>query len=502
MSAVLTAATEPAADEESEPEVAQENPFVEVPPLARNLVLAVIAIYALVVTVVPMLRAPAEGSGYFAVGLSNLVYLFAMALPVLFWRKEYGWAHPLVFAALYTLFRTVMRKTGLLMGGMTEHMMLPNLDGESLNYLFAYGNVVQAIAAAALFVGYHCGPRWRGISVRSTEPDLRSLAPTIACALLLSVAAFFLYVRCFGDFNTHLLNLSRGSGAKLGMDSDAEGFGQYIFFIKMGAVAGLIVLARQAGALRNPLVWAVCLYSAVIGYMVDGKRSAMINCALLLGVVWILRNRRVPYVRVALLGVICFFLLGVLGLYRWANWSRTDSVSLDFLSELNAQTLTESTFDEMSSRAGEASTFYPVLARVPGEVDMLWGKTYLEWGANFIPRALWPDKPRGVDVQAARAFFDVEWGMPASTVGEAYWNFLLPGVIGVFFAYGSFLRWLGAMVLKNPGSTVAITFYAIALFYFEPSQNGFRACVYALAPAALLFALAGYFRRPPAPQSS
>ncbi len=414
---------------------------------------------------------------------------------MLFWRKEYGWVHPLVFTALYALFRIVLRKTGLFLTGMPEHDMLPLLDSDALNFLFAYGNVVQALAAGALFTGFHCGPDWRSVSVRSNEPSARTFLVVMAGAIVVSLVAFYLYIGIFGGLNTHLLNLSRGSGSKLGLESDEEAFGQYIFFIKMAAAVGLILIARARGALNNPVVWLLCAYGVVSGYLINGKRSTLINCILIYGVAWILRNRRIPYLRVAAMGVACFFILGLLGLYRWSNWSRTDTASLDFLSELNTQSLTESTMDELSSRSGEASTFYPVLAKVPGEVGMLWGRTYLEWGANFIPRALWPEKPRGVDVQAARAFNNVEWGMPASTVGEAYWNFHLPGVIGVFFAFGSFLRWLGAMILRNPRSTVAITFYAIVLFQFEPSQNGFRATIYAVVPAALLFAAAGYFRR-------
>ena len=485
-------ADEDAFDSQTEP----QNPFVAIPPIGRQLILTVIAAYAALVTLVPIFRAWEGGSGFVAIGLCNLLYVGALALPIFFWRKEYGWVHPLVFTSLYTLVNVVLRRTGLFLAGMPEHSMLPELDGDSLNYLFAYGNLVEACAAGAIFTGFHCGPKWRGISVRSNEPAAHSFWIVMGSAILVSLVAYYLYIGNFGGLNTHLLNLSRGSGSKLGLEGEDEAFGQYIFFIKMAAVVGLIVIARSRGALSNPLVWPICVYGIAIGYMVNGKRSALINCALLFGVAWILRNRRVAYLRVVSLGVACFFLLGLLGLYRWANWSRTDTVSLDFLSELSTQSLTESTLDELSSRSGEDATYYPLLARVPREVPMLWGKTYLEWGLNFIPRALWPDKPRGVDVQAARAFNNVEWGMPAGAAGEAYWNFLLPGVLGVFFVFGSFLRWLGATVLRNPDSTVAITLYAIALFYFDPTQNGFRATIYAIVPAVLLFAIAGYFRRP------
>jgi hypothetical protein len=496
MNGVLTANTLASDEEREEPAIQLENPFVEVPPLARQLILAFITLYGLLITVVPMFRASGGGGGMVAVGLANLTYLCALCLPMFFWRREYGWAHPLIFTSLYALLTTVMRETGLFLGGMPEHTMLPQLDADSCNYLLAYGTLVKAIGAAAVFAGFHMGPKWRGIAVRSNEPNWSVLAPVAAGAVLVSLVSFYLYVSCFGNFNTHLLNLARGSGSKLGIDGDLEAFGHYIFFIKMGAVAGLILIVRHRRALANPLILLVCTYGVLIGYLVDGKRSALINCALLFGVAWILRNRRVPYLRVAALGVACFFLLGLLGLYRWSNWSRTDEASFDFLSGLNTQTLAEVTLDEMSNRAGEASTYYPILARVPGDVNPLWGQTYTQWVTMFVPRALWPDKPRGVDVQAARIFNGVEWGNPASAEGEAYWNFLLPGVVVSFFAYGSLLRWLGAMVRRNQGSTVAITFYAIVIFQFDMSQNGVRATIYALAPAALLFVLAGYFRRP------
>ena len=496
MSALAAEREHITANDATDPGLAPENPFVEVPPIARQLIVGFVGIYAALVTVVPIFRAWDGGFGFIAIAICNLLYVGALALPVLFWRSEYGWVHPLVFTSLYTLFNVVIRRTGLFISGMPEHTMLPLLDPDSLHYLFAYGNLVEACAAAAIFLGFHCGPRWHGIAVRSTEPSRRWFFIVMTGAVLVSLAAFYLYIKLFGGVDTHLLNLARGSGSKLGLDGEDEAFGQYVFFIKMAAVVGLIVIARARGALSHPLAWPICAYAITIGYLINGKRSALINCAVLFGIAWILRNRRLPYLRVASLGVACFLLLGVLGLYRWSNWSRTDTVSLDFLSELNVRSLVEVTYAELSSRAGYESTYYPVLAKVPREVEMLWGKTYLEWGLNFVPRALWPDKPRGVDVQAARAFNDVEWGMPAGAAGEAYWNFLLPGVLGVFFVFGSFLRSLGAMVLRNPDSTVAITFYAIALFYFEPTQNGFRATLYAFAPAVLLFFAAGYFRRP------
>jgi hypothetical protein len=96
-----------------------------------------------------------------------------------------------------------------------------------------------------------------------------------------------------------------------------------------------------------------------------------------------------------------------------------------------------------------------------------------------------------VDVQANRAFYGADWGLPPGAVGEAYWNFHVPGVLVVFFLFGVFKRWLANLVIHYPEAPGIMAIYMISLFYFDPSQNGFQAWLYAVVPALLMIRLGG-----------
>jgi hypothetical protein len=76
-------------------------------------------------------------------------------------------------------------------------------------------------------------------------------------------------------------------------------------------------------------------------------------------------------------------------------------------------------------------------------------------------------------------------------VGEAYWNFHLPGVLAVFFLFGIFKRWLAEILLRYPNAPGVMALYMISVFYFDPSQNGFRTWVYAIVPAVIMIWLGG-----------
>jgi len=88
-------------------------------------------------------------------------------------------------------------------------------------------------------------------------------------------------------------------------------------------------------------------------------------------------------------------------------------------------------------------------------------------------------------------FYGGDWGMPAGSVGEAYWNFHLPGVLVLFFLLGVFKRWLAGTLLHHPNSPGVMALYMISVFYFDPSQNGFRSWVYAIVPALIMLRLGG-----------
>jgi len=112
----------------------------------------------------------------------------------------------------------------------------------------------------------------------------------------------------------------------------------------------------------------------------------------------------------------------------------------------------------------------PVVAKVPEEVDLLYGRSYVGPLLFFVPRALWPEKPRGVGAMNSEFIFGRPYsgGIPTGPVGEAYWNFHIPGVAAIFFLYGIFHRWLARFLVRYADVPVAWVLYALTLFYFSP----------------------------------
>jgi oligosaccharide repeat unit polymerase len=467
------------------------NPFLSMPGWAILSLRVFGTIYTLFVCSIALFNASATDVSMAWVALSSAWLIFWTFYPLIFYKPNYGWCHPIILMALLSICNMVPRNTSLFMSGLPEHLMLSDWWPEELNMLFAYGNFVNSLALIAVYVGFSKGPSFPVPRLRpASEPPPR-LFVVLLLFLALSFVAFGLYTQLYGGLYSFVKSLAFGMAKKIELADDVEGIGQYTVLIRMATTVAVVWACARKNAFRRPVFCLVALSALAAAYLSEGKRSHMIYPAVLIMLCWMLRNRRVPYLRLAMVGVATILLLGFLGLFRSSNWSDTERLNFDFIDETSLIEFGNKALGELARRTGSDSTYFPILAKVPREEGFLYGRTYLEWGLRFIPRELWPDKPRGVDVQANLAFYGGDWGMPAGAVGEAYWNFHLPGVLLVFFLFGVLKRWLADTLARYPDSPGVMAIYLISLFYFDPSQNGFRTWIYAVIPALAMLWLGG-----------
>ena len=467
------------------------NPFLAMPRAAVWAFILFGVLYTLVVCSVALFRATEAGISMVWVSLSSAWLLFWVFYPLLFYKPTYGWCHPLILPALLSIANLVIRNTGMFIGGLPEHVMLPDWFPDDLNKLYAYANFVSSLALIATYVGFAAGVRLPMPNLRPPATPGRRFYIVLLAAVSLSLAAFYFYGQVFGGLGNHLKSLAYGMSKKIELANNLDGIGQYTVLMNVATVATIVWVCTEANALRNPLFWLAAACSLALAYMSEGKRSSMIYPGILIMLCWMLRNKRVPYLRLAGVGVAAFLLIGLLGLFRSSNWTDKESLNLDVFQETSISEIGSKSMEEISRRSGSEYTYFPILAKVPSQEPLLFGKSYLEWGLRFVPRELWPDKPRGVDVQANLAFYGADWGLPPGPVGEAYWNFHIPGVLGVFFLIGVFKRWLGALLVRYPNAPAVMGLYMISLVYFDGSQNGFRIWVYSVIPAFVLLKLGG-----------
>ena len=479
---------------ESDDDDGEQNPFV---PMQRWAVMGVLifgTLYMLCVVVVGLFNATEVGISMMWVALSSAWLIFWTFYPFVNFKADYGWCHPLIIGALVGIANLLVRSTTLFMNGLSDHIMLADKWPSELNMIFAYGNFITSLALIATYAGFGLGPRLPVPRLNATPAASVRTYLVLIVFLAISVGAFLLYIQLYGGLANCLKSLAFGMVKKIELADDVDGLGPYAVTTKMATVVAVVWVCAQSHAFRSPVFWVLGTTALAMSYLSEGKRSGIIFPAILIMLCWMLRNRQVPYVRLALLGVVAFLLLGFLAVFRSSNWSDTQHLNFNILQETSISDAATSAQSELVARSGSSSSYFAILAKVPMEEKLLWGKTYLEWGLRFLPREFWPDKPRGVDVQANLTFYGGDWGMPAGAVGEAYWNFHIPGVLFVFFVVGVFKRWLADLLIRHPEAPGVMAIYMITLFYFEPSQNGFRLWLYAIVPAVIMIRLGGLIR--------
>jgi hypothetical protein len=161
--------------------------------------------------------------------------------------------------------------------------------------------------------------------------------------------------------------------------------------------------------------------------------------------------------RVALLALIPVFAIGFLGELRSGTLDADDGPGPASVAGIDVTAAVRRTQEEVAERDALSGQI-AIVQKVPQEVPYLYGASYVSAIAFFVPRSLWPEKPRGVGAHVTAIIFE-GWSstagyegqsLPASGMGEAYWNFGVPGVILVFALFGLFHRALAQKFLARP----------------------------------------------------
>lgn len=476
---------------------ATSNPFVPIPPAVRYAIIGFCVCYLLWVTFMRLSIGQYRLETNILSLFSTWAHFAALLFPFIFYRPSYGYAHPLILTSGYAILMMVIRKTAVLIDGIPYHIAL-NVGPEAIQNIVSYGAFVSVIAIFSVYLGFFLGPRLPVMRLSLSEKPNKMFPFLIAFSILIATIVILYYVKRYGGGVNYLLMLAKGSKGRREM-GDFEGLGQFVVPIELACAVCLVWICYKQRAIWNPIFWMAVIPSISYTWMLSGKRSSLIYWMIQFCIGWVMRNKRLPVFRLVIVGAICFSLLGILGLYRVSN-QKTQDVTLDFFHELSPSGLVNLTMEELQSRAGEESLYYAVLARVPHDVPFLYGKSYLENFYRFIPRYFWRGKPRGIDVQANRAFVGGDWGMPVGAVGEAYWNGHIPMVMFVFFLLGMGYRWAATMIMRYPGNAAVMAVYIITIFCFSPSQNGFRRWLYATLPLILFLMASGFFAKKAQPR--
>ena len=433
-------------------------------------------------TVVQALSFGMKGSGagteFVIAMLASMTRSLLLLAPVIIYsRHPLGILHPLVLAVVLwplvigipTTIQEFGGWAGVLAGIPVEtpfYRGFPTHETSTVWTAIAKYHAMHALALASIYVGFWLFSSGNPARVPPVVKNLAVLRTILIGLFGMSMLVLlgFLYFR--GGLGIHLTSLGHGRFREL------AGAGPVMVAIDLGAIATYVWVAARPNDVKSP-VFIACLAAVTISQFVsNGSRGSALVVPLIVGVIWALRMRRIPWKMALVLLPLMFASIGLLGAARTAVWS--GSTAGEALSTTGWAESFELAQQEITERRA-ASADVPVIQRGFEVTDgAMYGVTYIPAVAAWIPRALWPDKPRGTGSIYAQLFLGESSqgaGIPLSAAAEMYWNFGFPGVVLLSMIFGALLKAAYNFMWRRYPDPFAIVFYVLVVTTFQFSTT-------------------------------
>jgi oligosaccharide repeat unit polymerase len=399
-------------------------------------------------------------------------------LPLFLYNKrEYGWLHPLLFPTLFSVARDFVKDPSQILSplhlfeGRTEGVLLnsnlPHLGMDMMAIASVEHDLYRMMALICYYSGFFAARKYIYFNFKPSKLDFATPHRVAYVALVVSLVAtliFLWYIRSHGGLSSYMLSYF-GQGRVRTRD----GLDGIIFVaVGVGSLACLLWFALDKRAYSNPLFWMTSAFLVPVNFFLTGSRSSIFIAAGMFLVVWMIRNQKIPQIKIFIFGVLALLLIGIMGDFRRATTK--GYVDWGVFKEATLGSAYTSTVEDVQSR--EANTGgVPVIASVPERVGFLYGQSYVGGIAFFIPRILWPSKPESGHRLNARVILGRPDAIPLGSVAEAYWNFGPPGVALIFFLYGVFHMGVARTFTRYSDFPVVWVLYVVVMISIGPSSN-------------------------------
>jgi oligosaccharide repeat unit polymerase len=433
-------------------------------------------------------------------------YLFKVAVtfvPLYFIQnRSLGLLHPFVLPSLFTIAKDLFKNVD----GFAERLVVTPpvvLTNEGLEHLsrveIAWTEVIHNIfLGGSLLIVY---ATYFGLSkIKPPELNLRpaiNLIPKLLVVAGIGALIGFYIIQKQGGIEQSIYAMGFGRFRQ----RDAMGGGHYAAFSTLLTIATYIWFAARRSAMRNPLFYGLLALSLVISFIVTGSRSGVIYQIVTLICLYIAREHKVPSVAIGLSALVAVVVVGALGQLRRSS---------NYGSDLNWEAVTEISAEGSLSAAAQEIKHRPsgsfmIIGEAMDRVGPLWGRSYMGVLTFFVPRFVWPNKPRGGGAYANSLLLgngqlekNISGGdgqsIPISWQSESYWNFHLVGLLLASFMAGGFYRIVANIFVKYRNVPIVWVFYFFCLFTFRPQSDGMIVFIQNTILLLIVAIILGYWR--------
>jgi O-antigen polysaccharide polymerase Wzy len=486
----------------------EKSPFLRMPESWRLFIVVFLLAYEWVFPTIAALNDPDANALFLPRVAMQLVYVLLLCLPLIFYRREYGFLHPLILPTLFTTAKEISKFPAALASPIklplvnfdvpsaSSALSIHHLTNSELAWTRLEYGAVQVLALVCYYAGYFVFTHARGDWIRFHRPrNPQNLGLICFAATMFCVVVGAVFVELFGGGLSSYVVAIRG-----GRHEALAGTGQFLQIASFAVLPALVWFAYRKRMGRN-LWWILAIVlGSLTTIITTGSRSSLILPLLALLLLWWQKAGRVLIVPTIALVLVGTLVIGAFGSIREDHGSSTINTSvLDPTSAGQNFATAQAEFEKRNSLETDFAAFAGV-----GHNELLWGRSYIGAATFFIPRALWPEKPFGGGAYnqavnfAGRSVSEYKsgknHGIPMGPVTEAYWNFSLPGVIVLFFLLGMFFRELSAIVWRNADEPAALVAAVWIALNFVGTSVSFISTIRDMIMLGILFYALGIVR--------
>jgi len=471
-----------------------EHPFVEISDSIYLLARLSIALYLMLVIGIKLYSAGSADSLFIPKLLLQITSVLISTLPLWMRFKSIGLFHPLYIISGMSFLRGILPSIANAAYELEFHPAIPEVRGFQFDMLQIQVASIVVLNFLCVYFSFFStrGIRWRFLGFRKRK---NLLTFTAIAGFTIGTVSLYLLSEASGGLSDHLKNINVGVNHKVWV--------KYFDYIPIfSQLARLIILAPALWVLTgknpfaNPLFWLLCVFAISGAFLTNGRRTSILLTTLVLVACWVLRRGSLALGRMAIIGILLFLMIGLVGEFRKSNWGKQRGVNLEGIQEQDLQSIFENSSEELASRSS-ASAIYPIVAKVPRRVPYRYGSIYFSYLYRFIPRSIWKNKPPGgIGHDCAQIFYGTGLGVgiPPGPIGEAYWSFGYIGVVLVFCFWGWCLRSLANFFIRFRSNPFASILYLATIVMLNPSEPGFRAWLYLVGPMIFGLLILGAMR--------
>jgi hypothetical protein len=418
-----------------------------------------------------------------AVLLAIALDIARIAPLILYARHPLGILHPLILAAvlwpLLVAMPTTIEEFGGLGGLLLGEPMSPPvysglgwLPGPEIWRAVAWSNLCELVALLSIYAGYALArdrdaPAGAGPSRQvRREFDGKRLRALAIVLIGMSVGVLLVLISLRGGLALHLADMARGRFRSM------AGLGPLVAAVDLGLVALIVWVAARPGDAKQPLFLLLMIIVAAAEFISNGARGSALTVFMIVGLTWALRTRRIPWRLALIMAPLIFLSLGALNIVRTSGL--VGETATEAIQGADAGQVLSRVQEEIVVRQSLQSTV-PVIWE--GHTVMngpLWGSSYGAAIFAFVPRWIWPEKPRGPGSLYAQNFLgEVREGLavPVSPTAEEYWNFGFLGVILISALYGALIRHAHGFYIRRQDNPFIVTAFVLFVTTFHLSTD-------------------------------